>query len=419
MAGDLFEVEELIRRGVLLINDGYRAKNSELSKVGIPFARAGNIDEGFHFQDADRVPFETLEKVGLKRSKPGDVVFTSKGTVGRFAFVREDTPEFVYSPQLCYWRSEDASRINPRWLFYWMQGREFFMQYKGVAGQTDMAEYVSLRDQRAMKITLPPLPEQKAIAHILGTIDDKIELNRRMNETLEGIARALFQSWFVDFDPVRAKLDGRQPAGMDAETAALFPGEFQDSSLGLIPKGWCVKSIGEILELAYGKPLKAEDRKNGHVSVYGANGPVGWHNERLVPGPGIVIGRKGNPGVVTWAHDDFYPIDTTFYVVPTSDCRSLYFLYYALSAQDLANLSADSAVPGLNRNHAYMSKQVIPSQVILKTFDSQISPVFAAIYANEEQSRTLAALRDTLLPKLLSGELSVADAVSLVEDVAS
>ena len=416
MAGDLFEVEELIRRGVLLINDGYRAKNSELSKVGIPFARAGNIDEGFHFQDADRVPFETLEKVGLKRSKPGDVVFTSKGTVGRF---REDTPEFVYSPQLCYWRSEDASRINPRWLFYWMQGREFFMQYKGVAGQTDMAEYVSLRDQRAMKITLPPLPEQKAIAHILGTIDDKIELNRRMNETLEGIARALFQSWFVDFDPVRAKLDGRQPAGMDAETAALFPGEFQDSSLGLIPKGWCVKSIGEILELAYGKPLKAEDRKNGHVSVYGANGPVGWHNERLVPGPGIVIGRKGNPGVVTWAHDDFYPIDTTFYVVPTSDCRSLYFLYYALSAQDLANLSADSAVPGLNRNHAYMSKQVIPSQVILKTFDSQISPVFAAIYANEEQSRTLAALRDTLLPKLLSGELSVADAVSLVEDVAS
>ncbi|HEY9070310.1 MAG TPA: restriction endonuclease subunit S [Candidatus Ozemobacteraceae bacterium] len=311
-----------------------------------------------------------------------------------------------------------ANHVNRDYLFTFLRSDWGQHQIKALTVGSTQPKLALFRIED-IRVPLPPLPVQKAIAHILGTIDNKIELNRRMNETLDGMARALFQSWFVDFDPVRAKLDGRQPAGMDAETAALFPGAFQDSSLGLIPKGWSVKTIGEILELAYGKPLKAEDRKNGHVSVYGANGPVGWHNERLVPGPGIVIGRKGNPGVVTWAHDDFYPIDTTFYVVPTSDCRSLYFLYYALSAQDLANLSADSAVPGLNRNHAYMSKQVIPSQAILKTFDSQISPVFAAIYANEEQSRTLAALRDTLLPKLLSGELSVANAESLVGDVAS
>lgn len=115
MAGEWEEhqVELLLREGALLINDGYRAKNSELSNTGIPFARAGNIDGGFHFEDADRVPALTLAKVGLKRSLPGDVVFTSKGTVGRFAFVREGTPEFVYSPQLCYWRSGNASRIHP------------------------------------------------------------------------------------------------------------------------------------------------------------------------------------------------------------------------------------------------------------------------------------------------------------------
>jgi len=136
------EVEVLLREGALLINDGYRAKNSELSNAGIPFARAGNIDDGFHFEDADCVPAHTLAKVGLKRSQPGDVVFTSKGTVGRFAFVRDETPEFVYSPQLCYWRSSDVSRIHARWLFYRMNGREFFLQFKGVAGQTDMAEYV-------------------------------------------------------------------------------------------------------------------------------------------------------------------------------------------------------------------------------------------------------------------------------------
>jgi len=250
------KVEELISDGVLLINDGYRAKNSELSKTGIPFARVGNIDGGFHFEDADRVPPETLSRVGLKRSLPGDVVFTSKGTVGRFAFVREHTPEFVYSPQLCYWRASDPARIHPRWLYYWMNGREFFLQYKGVAGQTDMAEYVSLRDQRAMKITLPPPDEQKAIAHILGTLDDKIELNRRMNATLEEMARELFQSWFVDFDPVRAKLDGRQPAGLDAATAALFPAHFQESPLGHIPQGWAVRSLDQVADYLNGLALQ-------------------------------------------------------------------------------------------------------------------------------------------------------------------
>jgi type I restriction enzyme S subunit len=229
-----------------------------------------------------------------------------------------------------------------------------------------------------------------------------------MNATLEAMARALFQSWFVDFDPVRAKLDGRPPAALDPATADLFPDSFDETTYGRIPHGWEVKTLGEVIELAYGKPLKAEDRKNGPVCVYGANGSVGWHDEKLVSGPGIVVGRKGNPGVVTWAHGDFYPIDTTFYVEPIGACRSLYFFYYALSLHNLANLSADSAVPGLNRNHAYMSKQVIPSQPVLTAFDSQIEPIFAAVHANEKQSRTLATLRDTLLPKLLSGELSVA-----------
>ena len=224
------------------------------------------------------------------------------------------------------------------------------------------------------------------------------------------MARALFKSWFVDFDPVRAKLDGRQPAELDKVTAALFPDSFQDSPVGPVPKGWKVQTLGEVIELAYGKPLKAEDRKNGPIWVYGANGPVGWHAEKLVSGPGIVVGRKGNPGVVTWSHGDFYPIDTTFYVEPKGECRSLYFLFHALSDQDLANLSADSAVPGLNRNHAYMSKQVMPTALLLDAFDKQIAPIFAAIHANEIQSRTLATLRDTLLPKLLSGELSVAGA---------
>jgi len=221
------------------------------------------------------------------------------------------------------------------------------------------------------------------------------------------MARALFQSWFVDFDPVRAKLDGREPVGLDPSTAALFPATFDETSLGHVPHSWEVKKLGEVIDLVYGKPLKAEERKPGPICVYGANGPVGWHDEKLVPGPGIIVGRKGNPGVVTWAHGDFYAIDTTFYVETIGTCSSLYFFYYALSLHNLAKLSADSAVPGLNRNHAYMSKQVIPPQTVLNAFDSKIAPMFAAIYANEEQNRCLAKVRDSLMPKLMSGELSV------------
>jgi type I restriction enzyme S subunit len=274
-----------------------------------------------------------------------------------------------------------------------------------VTGSAQPQITVGHLNKKTVTIT-PDVTEQKAIAAVLGALDEKIELNRRMNPTLEAMARALFQSWFVDFDPVRAKLDG-QPTGLDSATAALFPNEFEDSELGQIPKGWTIHLLGDLIELAYGKALKADNRQAGKIAVYGSNGLVGWHNERLVVGPGIVVGRKGNPGTVTWVHRDFFPIDTTFYVVPTARCSSLYFLNYALQTHDLPDLSADSAVPGLNRNHAYMSKQVLPPPSVLGAFDQLAAPLFNSIDVNERQSRTLAAIRDALLPRLLNGELRV------------
>lgn len=326
-------------------------------------------------------------------------------------------------------------RFSSEFIYYNLSTRKDEIRHQAAGGSAQ--PILNKGDFSRLKISLPPLPEQKAIAQILGSLDDKIELNRRMNATLEAMARALFQSWFIDFDPVRWNMDRNQPStrpsghpsptgrrardegapslGIDKPTAALFPDSFQDSERGHVPYGWEVTTLGELVELAYGKPLKAEDRKPGRICVYGANGPVGWHDEKLVSGPGIVVGRKGNPGVVTWAHSDFYPIDTTFYIEPKGECRSLYFLFYALKNHDLANLSADSAVPGLNRNHAYMSKQVVPPQPILTAFDSLIAPIFTAIHTNEDQSRTLATLRDTLLPKLLSGELSGAALESRLE----
>lgn len=195
-----YEVEHLIKKRILSIGDGYRAKNSELSDRGIPFARAGNLNSGFDFSNCDYFPKEDLWKVGEKKSQVGDVVFTSKGTVGRFAFVNENTPEFVFSPQLCYWRSLDESVIYPRFLYYWMQSRAFTAQVYAVKGQTDMADYVSLRDQRQMSVTLPEIITQKEIASVFSDLDQKITLLRHQNQTLEKIAQTLFKHWFVDFE---------------------------------------------------------------------------------------------------------------------------------------------------------------------------------------------------------------------------
>ena len=228
---------DLIAEGSLSIGDGYRAKNSELSTSGLPFARAGNIDGGFQFDDADRFPEHDLAKVGDKVSQPSDVVFTSKGTVGRLAFVRETTPCFVYAPQLCFWRSLAPDVIDARWLYYWMCGDEFTQQISGVKGQTDMADYVSLTDQRRMAITLPPTSIQRAIAGVLGALDDKIEQNRRTARTLEHLAHSIFRAWFVDFEPVKAKAAGAASfPSMPQPVFDALPTRFVDSEIGPVPE---------------------------------------------------------------------------------------------------------------------------------------------------------------------------------------
>jgi type I restriction enzyme S subunit len=209
-------------------------------------------------------------------------------------------------------------------------------------------------------------------------------------------------------------MEGRDP-GLPKEIIDLFPDHFEDSELGEIPEGWEVKPLGELFELAYGKALKEADRRPGRVPVFGSNGQVGWHDERLAPGPGIIVGRKGNPGIVTWSPTDFFAIDTTFYVLLKGECRSLYFLYYALRSQDLASLGADSAVPGLNRNLVYMSKAVTPKTPPLDAFEKMMRPIYKQIYHNDEESCTLAVLRDTLLPKLISGELRVANVKQIIK----
>lgn len=256
-------------------------------------------------------------------------------------------------------------------------------------------------------ILTPPLPEQHAIAHILGTLDDKIELNRRMNETLEAMTRALFKSWFVDFEPVRAKAEGRD-IGLPKEIADLFPDSFEDSELGEVPKGWQVGRLDDVLVLQRGFDLPATQRVDGQFSVVAASGPSGTHNEYMVKGPGVTTGRSGVLGKVFYVHDDFWPLNTSLWVKEFRHSKPAY-AFYSLQGLDFGIFNAGSAVPTLNRNHVHNLPTLMPPLALIDRFEAIAVSLLRRQKLNDNESRTLAAQRDTLLPKLLSGELRIKD----------
>lgn len=447
------EIQRLIKEGRITINDGYRAKNSELSSNGLPFARAQNINNGFHFDGADCFPISDLNKVGIKVSEPDDVVFTSKGTVGRFAFVRSTTPRFVYAPQLCFWRVLHKNTIVPKWLYYWVNSREFYVQIRGVASQTDMAEYVSLRDQRAMHITIPPLPEQRAIAHVLGSLDDKIELNRRMNETLEQMAQALFQSWFVDFEPVidkalaagnpipaelQDKAERRQALGdkrkpLPSHITDLFPDRFVDSELGPIPEGWEVgelKSIADNLrdgtrpeELPPTTPyigLQDMPRQSIALDEWGYAGDVGSQKAKFNKGNLLFgklrpyfhkVGVAPVDGICSTDILVIVPKETSWHGYVVFLVSSKPFVDYADSR------SSGTRMPRTNWKDMSQYGIPLPPQELAIAFQQISSASIDRIAENIFESRHLSRLRDTLLPQLISGELRIPDVEKMLAEV--
>lgn len=312
----------------------------------------------------------------------------------------------------------------------------YFLQHADIQSYLTGAVMPKLTQGNLNRIPVRyPEPDyQKQIIQVLCAFDRKIDLNRRINQTLDAMAQAIFKSWFVDFDPVKAKIaaieqgedplraamraiSGKTDAELDqmprehhdqlAATAALFPDAMEESELGEIPKGWEVKRIGDLIELAYGKALKSTDRQDGPVPVYGSGGVTGYHNEALVPHGAIIVGRKGTVGSLYWEDEPFFPIDTTFYVKPKA--TPMIYCFYAMQMLGLDKMNTDAAVPGLNRENVYRLELVKPSVSVLNAFDGLAGQIRKAMRANETASQSLAELRDTLLPKFLSGELSVAN----------
>jgi type I restriction enzyme S subunit len=410
-----------IRFGDLLTSEGTRNgiyKSKEFHGRG---AKIVNMGELFAFPrlfnvEMKRVDIDSGEE-GKFSLKAGDLLFARRSLVaegaGKCSIVKEVEGVTVFESSIIRARV-DATKADSEYLYYTFSsvvGRNLLgtilrqTAVSGITG-TDLVE---------LEIPLPPVAEQKAIAHILGTLDDKIQLNRKTNETLEAMAKALFKSWFVDFDPVRAKAEGR-PTGLPAEISDLFPDSFEDSELGEIPSGWEVGGLEEFLVLQRGFDLPAPQRIKGAYPVVAASGVSGNHNEPMAFAPGVVTGRSGVLGKVFYIQTDFFPLNTTLWAKEFRLATPIYG-YFLLCDIDFAVFNAGSAVPTLNRNHLGSLRFPLPPKALVVSFTEVAVDLMKRKEGIVAETSNLSATRDALLPKLISGEIRIPDAEKMLEEV--
>lgn len=377
------------------------------------FLNAGNVTStGFNFETCVFITEEKDNELRKGKLESHDIVITTRGTVGNIAYysplipfkhIRINSGMVILRPNVEF--------IIPEFLYYSLISPFFKNQLKSFTSGSAQPQ-LPIRDLSNISLYLPSLQQQKSIIEKIKILDQKIELNRKMNETLEQMAQAVFQDWFVDFGPVKRKakgitdpvaiLGGLIPNPAKAqEIANLFPDQFAEDGL---PLGSKIIKLQDILELAYGKSLPQKRRVKGSIPVYGSGGITGYHNECLINGPSIIIGRKGSIGTIYWENSPSFPIDTVFYVKSEFP---LIYLYFLLKEFDLKAMNTDAAVPGLNRNNVYRLQVPYLNKPVIEKYASLMTPLFSYCRSNLDQNHTLAEMRDLLLPKLMSGEISV------------
>jgi type I restriction enzyme, S subunit len=409
---------------------GTKLKASEYTATGVPVISVGEVGFGrlrVH-HDTPRVDDTVSSRMPEYLLKAGDIVFSRKGAVERSAQVQPDEDG--------YFLGSDGIRIrlnvkecDPKFISYQLQTtahRSWMIQHAAGTTMPSLNEGII----RRIPIVLKPLAEQKAIAAVLGALDDKIELNRRMNATLEEMARALFQSWFVDFDPVRAKLDGREPVGLDPAIAALFPESFDGSAVGQIPNGWSIKPVGEVVDcVGGGTPSTAEpiywEGGTHHWTTpkdfSSLQAPVLLDTDRKLTDAGIAKISSGLLPAGTLLLSSRAPVG---YLAITAMPVAINQGFIALKCNGFASNIfmlnwcqtniAEIKSRATGTTFAEISKQnfrpipvVLPPIELMAAFTAKAAPLYAQITANLHQSQALANMRDTLLPKLLSGELAL------------
>jgi len=274
--------------------------------------------------------------------------------------------------------------VHPEFLYYLLTSDTFFSYMTATSKGTKMprGDKQAIMNWRALK---PPLHTQRAIADTLSCLDAKIDLNIRINDNLEKQAQAIFKNWFVDFEPFK-------------------DGEFIDSTLGLIPKGWKVEKLEDLVNIKYGKDHRS--LPDGDIPVYGSGGLIRYISEAIYTSESVLIPRKGTLNNVMLVNHPFWSVDTMFYT-EINKPNFAKFLFQLLKRKDLASMNVGSAVPSMTVALLNQIRFVLPPDEILEQFERVTNPFYLKIENNRRQNQILAALRDTLLPKLMSGEIEV------------
>jgi len=358
------------------------------------------------FEDYWFVTEECSSRFPKTRLELHDVAMSVRGSIGTFARVGTAHVGAQISPNLIR-LSPDPQVVDPVFFYYALMDSAAGA-FIASTSSSSAVPAIRAADIKLAMIPVPPLPDQRAIAHILSAFDDKIELNLRLNETLEVMARALFKSWFIDFDPVRAKAEGRDP-GLPADIATLFPDSFEDSELGEIPKGWKTGLVEDLAEASSGKRPGVrypEASVLASVPLWGGNGPMAFVPEALIDYPFLLTGRVGTLGSVFRITEPCWPSDNTL-ILKTKQRRAFEYLFLQLKRVDFMALNRGSTQPLLTQTDLKAQPLLTPPTAVLEYFHVFAGSLYEQIDELESEVRTLAAVRDTLLPKLLSGELRV------------
>lgn len=436
-------VREIVEDGILERpldgNHGeLHPKSSDFVPTGIPFIMASDLVGGRVDTQGCSFISETLARSLRKGfAKPGDVLLTHKATMGRTALVGSlDVPFLMLTPQVTYYRVVDRTRLDPYFLKLYFDGHDFQSLIERWGNKGSTRAYLGISAQLDLPIQLPPIEIQRAIAHILGTLDDKIELNRRMNETLEAMARALFKSWFVDFDPVRAKSEGRTPAGMSADTAKLFPSKLVESTLGPIPKGWKVARLSELTnKIGSGATPRGGDKayildgtslirsQNVYDSAFVWNGLVHIADDEArrlrsvtVDTGDVLLNITGASFLRTCIVDpQVLParVNQHVAIVRAKEGIPSRYIHNHLLLENtkgyLSGMDAGASRQAITKAHIESVPIIEPLGPILVAWDHIVAPLYGRMNTTARETRNLSILRDSLLPRLLSGELSVAN----------
>lgn len=317
------------------------------------------------------------------RINPNEIIITKTGSsVGRTTFVRRVVHPMTLNPQLVVLKNISE---NAEFLSYYIKSALFQSVLKSIVVGSAIPT-LSQKNLANLIINVPKeVAYQRRIASILSSLDRKIELNNKINADLEEMAQAIFKNWFVDFEPFK-------------------DGKFVDSELGMIPEGWKVGCLGDLITIKYGKDHKKLE--DGTFPVYGSGGFMRFVNSWLYNGESVLIPRKGTLDNIMYVSEKFWTVDTMFFSVPKMDYVMKY-VYNYIKRFDFSKMNEGTSVPSNTAARLNKMQILIPTHEVLEMYDETLCPIYNKRKMNDKESRTLSTLRDTLLPRLMSGELEV------------